>query len=202
MFTCPAEVWCANFVDANTVVTGGDEGSWKIWDLRMPLITNRPVHHGTDDFGAGVTVLAPHPRNPKLLAVGSYDETVALFDLRKTTAGGGTPEALYHSESLGGGIWRCKWHPYQDHKLLVAAMHGGCVVGAFDNLESHVGVGAASGDLPPSCEAVDFRVQKEFKVHKSMAYGIDWLASGGTGGADAAASCSFYDKAMYLWNAN
>lgn len=179
MFTVPAEVWCANFIDSNTVVTGGDEGSWKLWDLRQPLL--RPVHHGQDDFGAGVTVLSPHPQNSQLLAIGSYDETVAIFDLRQANS----PQSLYHSESLGGGIWRCKWHPFDANKLLVAAMHGGCVVGEFQGLSTT----NIEGNI-------EFQIQNEFKLHKSMAYGIDWLSSGKK---DTAASCSFYDKAMYLW---
>lgn len=183
MFTVPAEVWCANFIDSNTVVTGGDEGGWKLWDLRQPLL--RPVHHGLDDFGAGVTVLSPHPKNSHLLAIGSYDETVAVFDLRQV----GSPQSLYHSESLGGGIWRCKWHPFDTNKLLVAAMHGGCVVGEFRGL---------STTNPEETSSIEFRIQKEFRLHKSMAYGIDWLSSR-SGRKDAAASCSFYDKAMYLW---
>ena len=196
IFTCPAEVWCANFIDTNTVVTGGDEGSWKVWDLRQPL-TGKPVYHGKDDFGAGVTVLAPHPKNPRLLAVGSYDETVAVFDLRKSvgcssSSSNRRPDELYHSNSLGGGIWRCKWHPFDHNKLLVAAMHGGCVVGGFEGLYG------TNGEERSEFSKVGFRIQKEFKLHKSMAYGIDWLSS--SSGIETAASCSFYDKAMYLWN--
>ncbi len=186
MFGCPAEVWCANFIDENTVVTGGDEGSWKIWDLRQDL--NTPIFHGKRDFEAGVTVLAPHPRIPNLLAVGSYDETIAIYDLTKTVDNASPdrrPEQLYKSESLTGGIWRLKWHPFDSNKLLVAAMHGGCVVGKFEGLDSK------GSDLT-------LKIQNDFKLHKSMAYGIDWLAT--SSGVEAAASCSFYDKAMYLWN--
>mmetsp|Transcript_9442 Transcript_9442/g.20434 ORF Transcript_9442/g.20434 Transcript_9442/m.20434 type:complete len:463 (+) Transcript_9442:125-1513(+) len=206
MFTCPAEVWCANFIDSNTVVTGGDEGSWKVWDLRQPLI--KPVYHAKDDFDAGVTVLSPHPRRENLLAIGSYDETIALFDLRRmTTASNSTnkrPETLYHSDSLGGGIWRCKWHPFEDNRLLVAAMHGGCVLGQFDGLGSP-GTNDQENDMSTR---ISFNIQKQFTLHKSMAYGIDWLAYPGaktesdniaSKGVEAAASCSFYDNAMYLW---
>jgi len=197
IFNCPAEVWCANFIDSNTVVTGGDEGGWKVWDLRQSL-SSKPIHHGKDDFGAGVTVLSPHPRIENLLAIGSYDETVALFDLRKTTNADNSnrrPEALYHSESLGGGIWRCKWHPFEDHKLLVAAMHGGCVVGNFDGLHAYEASGEATG--------VGFKIQNKFELHQSMAYGVDWLLKNDKltddRGMEVAASCSFYDKALYLW---
>ena len=205
---CPAEVWCACFVDSETVATGGDDGSWKVWDLRAPL-TGPPVHHAPDDFGAGVTVLSPHPRLEKLLAVGSYDETIALFDLRysgSSSSGGRRrpPRALYRSESLGGGIWRCKWHPTRDDRLLVAAMHGGCAMGDFGNLR--LALGGGGHDIAGTAAAVGFEVRRRFGLHKSMAYGIDWLVGGNNQScnsrtADVAASCSFYDRAMYLWNA-
>eukprot|EP00536_Pseudo-nitzschia_multiseries_P006379 jgi/Psemu1/192928/e_gw1.134.90.1 len=203
MFTCPAEVWCANFIDSNVVVTGGDEGSWKIWDLRQGL--HKPVHHGNNDFDAGVTVLSPHPKIKNLLAVGSYDETIALFDLRRLTttsnnnndATNKRPESLYHSDSLGGGIWRCKWHPFEDDQLLVAAMHGGCVVGKLDGLGTAISNNGEK-NITPDC--ISFRSQKQFTLHQSMAYGIDWLVyPGARNESEAAASCSFYDKAMYLW---
>ena len=214
MFTSPAEVWCCSFVsvngsggesnDDNTptnfVATGGDEGSWKLWDLRTNL--NRPIHHGQNDFDAGVTILSPHPRHNHLLAVGSYDETIALFDLRYLSSStSGKPTSLFHSESLGGGIWRCKWHPYQDNRLLVAAMHGGCRVIEFN----HLGLEDSNPDSPP----ITLDIQQKFTKHKSMAYGADWLAYPTTSSngvvteyTEVAASCSFYDQAMYLWKTN
>ena len=185
-----------------------DEGSWKLWDIRMSL--SRPCHHGNDDFQAGVTVLSPHPRRDHLLAVGSYDETIALFDLRrmvtKSNSSNKRPETLCRSDPLGGGVWRCKWHPFEDDRLLVAAMHGGCVVGNFDGMKAN-GYPEEGKD---ALRTISFDVQKKFTLHNSMAYGTDWLvypresitSNARHKGVEAAASCSFYDRAMYLWETN
>jgi len=93
-----------------------------------------------------------------------------------------------HSGPLGGGIWRIKWHPVDDCQMLVAAMHGGCRVVQIDTLENDTLVMTAT---------------REFTEHKSMAYGADWLVCKHPteeGYFEAAASCSFYDKAVYLWD--
>lgn len=184
MFRSPAEVWCANFTsETNVVMSGGDEGTLKIWDLRAGLSSPMQV---LKNFEAGVTVLSPHPRVNHLVACGSYDETVAIFDLRYGSQS--KPKVLCHSDALGGGIWRIKWHPFDDAKLLLGAMHGGCRVVCLDGLES--------AEQPVG--SVSFRIQQEFTNHESMAYGADWLACKDMQ-VDAAASCSFYDRALYLW---
>jgi diphthamide biosynthesis protein 7 len=201
MFTAPAEVWCCAFVgdnddgDTNIVATGGDEGSWKLWDLRTSLA--KPVHHCPDDFDAGVTVISPHPRQSHLLVVGSYDETIALYDARYQSLSQQQPKSIFHSSSLGGGIWRCKWHPHDHNRLLVAAMHGGCRVVTFDGLISGTDEDTDTAESPPIIMTVD----QAFTEHKSMAYGADWLVYGSSEKTrtEVAASCSFYDQAMYLW---
>jgi diphthamide biosynthesis protein 7 len=137
--------------------------------------------HVMQHFEAGVTCISMDPTtNSNICAVGSYDETIALYDVRMTC----TP--IFHSKPLGGGIWRIKWHPHHHNRLLLAAMHGGCCVGEFQD----------SGE---------FIVTKEFTNHESMAYGADWLVSGCAHDdedlVEAAASCSFYDRAVYLWDA-
>ena len=176
----PVEVWTACFAtDTNngqTVLSGGDDTKLKLWDARD---TTRPMQV-LQHFEAGVTVLSMDPRRSNVVAVGSYDETIALYDVRKAS----TP--MSKSASLGGGIWRIKWHPYDSNRLLVAAMHGGCFV---VNLE-----GDASNP--------EFRVTNKFTKHESMAYGADWLVRGQSESHDvseAASSCSFYDRAVYLW---
>ena len=175
----PTEVWCACFAtDGNNeqiVLTGGDDCKLKLWDLRS---TSRPVQV-LNHFEAGVTILSPNPKRPHIVAVGSYDETIAIHDVRCAS------KPLQHSTSLGGGIWRIKWHPEIDNRLLVAAMHGGCRVVDLEGDES----------------GADFRVTKEFTKHESMAYGADWILANGGDDDDfeAAVSCSFYDRAIYLW---
>ena len=184
MFTCPAEVWSAAFVGGlhtNMVMSGGDEGSLKVWDIRS---TNRPTQV-LKHFEAGATVVAPHPRKSNLVACGSYDETICLYDIRYLSP----KKPLGHSGPMGGGIWRIKWHPIDDCQMLVAAMHGGCRIVQVDTL--------LENDTPV------LTATKEFTEHKSMAYGADWLVCNHPtqeGYFEAAASCSFYDKAVYLWD--
>eukprot|EP00980_Cylindrotheca_fusiformis_P024259 scaffold11680_cov142-Cylindrotheca_fusiformis.AAC.17 len=187
MFRSPAEVWCASFTtDINVVMSGGDEGNLKIWDLREGVTS--PCHV-IKSFEAGVTVISPHPRIDHLVACGSYDETVAIFDLRHVSKA--KPNPLYHSASIGGGIWRMKWHPFDDSKLLIGAMHGGCRVVHLDGFR----------DSRDSQKSITFQIQQEFTNHDSMAYGADWLADKDTK-IEIAASCSFYDRALFLWEAN
>lgn len=191
IFQSPAEVWSACFTsDPNIVLTGGDEGYLKIWNLLAG--TTQPMHVLKNHFQAGVTVLSPHPRRQHLVACGSYDETVSLLDLRSLSES--QPKLLCHSEPLGGGMWRIKWHPIDDEYLLLGAMHGGCRVVKVDGIEL---IGEGGGE-------VKMQIQQEFTKHKSMAYGADWLVSErlGSDRVQAAVSCSFYDRAMYLWRVN
>lgn len=190
MFHCPAEVWSACFTpsNSNVVLTGGDEGYLKIWDLRAG--TSHPMHNLKNNFQAGVTVLSPHPRKEYMVACGSYDETIALLDLRQVSEC--QPKAICQSDPLGGGMWRIKWHPLDDNRMLLGAMHGGCRVVKLDGLES----------LEEENLSMGLHVEQKFTNHKSMAYGADWLVckrQGSKGWFQAAVSCSFYDRAMYLW---
>jgi diphthamide biosynthesis protein 7 len=214
MFSNPAEVWCASFVgvrvnsDAvsssspptstttttttttnatNLVATGGDEGSWKVWDIRAGF--TQPVYHAANDFDAGVTVISPHPRHPHLLAVGSYDETIRLYDIRaesslvlslpSSPSSSISVNRLFHSDSLGGGIWRLKWHPYDDCRLLIAVMHGGCRVVEFNHLfwndNDDNSNNKNDDDLNENNRDITMNVLQEFREHESMTYGADWL---------------------------
>jgi diphthamide biosynthesis protein 7 len=193
MFKSPAEVWSACFTtNPNVVLTGGDEGNLKIWDLRAGTTS---AQHVLKHFEAGVTVLSPHPRREHLVACGSYDETIALLDLRLVSSETQKPKPLCHSEPLGGGMWRMKWHPLDDDRLLLGAMHGGCRVVKLNGMEL---LNTAENSSP-----VAIQVQQKFTKHESMAYGADWLVCqrpGEAGRVQAAASCSFYDRALCLWD--
>ena len=170
----PAEVWSCGFADrGKMVISGGDDGKVKFWDIRS---TMKPIKI-LQDFEAGVTAISPHPRKEYLVAIGSYDETIAIYDLRYMSQ-----KLMNRSESVGGGIWRIQWHPTNDDRLLLAAMHGGCRV----------------LDLTWSVDRPSFNVMTYFTEHESMAYGADWLVQ--EHGVETAASCSFYDRATFLWD--
>jgi diphthamide biosynthesis protein 7 len=173
----PAEVWSCSFAaEGKLVVTGADDAKIKFWD---PRALARPVQVLANHFEAGVTVISPHPRNPHLLAAGSYDETVGIFDIRYASQ-----KMISRSDKLGGGVWRIQWHPERDDRMLLAVMHGGCRVVELD----------PDDDFKPILKVV-----KEFTKHESMAYGADWLVNDDDT-IEAAASCSFYDRACYLWS--
>jgi diphthine methyl ester acylhydrolase len=211
MFTSPAEVWSASFAhdgDRNMVLSCGDEGCVKVWDIRS---TTRPMQI-LKTFNAGATCASHHPRHEHLVACGSYDETICLYDVRYFSS-----RPIAQSQPLGGGIWRLKWHPYRDYRLLVGAMHGGCRVvrinrwSTIDNDEER---------------DVSMKVTKRFTEHErydtelssrhcrhtfltnipfdcSMVYGADWLVCRHptqNGYFEAAASCSFYDRNVFLWD--
>ncbi|GKY91953.1 hypothetical protein MPSEU_000166900 [Mayamaea pseudoterrestris] len=212
MFKSPAEVWSVCFADScfgsKAVVSCGDDGLAKVWDLRA---TDRPMQT-LQHFDAGVTCVAPHPRLDYLMVMGSYDETICLYDTRYM-------KPLCKSSALGGGIWRLKWHPLRNDRLLVAAMHGGARVVDFDGLDSYAHASMSENEMgsdsptpatipesspTSSSNMISYSITKEFCEHKSMCYGADWLVhrqSGRDGPQfEAAATCSFYDKATYLWS--
>ncbi|KAL7566564.1 hypothetical protein ACA910_000633 [Epithemia clementina (nom. ined.)] len=150
---CPAEVWSADFCgeNDNLIVSCADDAKLKFWDVRCldnsSSSSSSSSSHGNHQnkksafppnpamvvctalsFEAGTTCSSRHPRQDFLLACGSYDETVSLLDLRYMVNGSGKPIRLGQPRAVGGGVWRLKWHPVRDNRLLVAAMHGGCRV--------------------------------------------------------------------------
>jgi len=196
LFGCPSEVWTCCFAASattgqsavsndgtNVVISGGDDCIMKLWDVRSHL-SQPTTKIGNDEFDAGVTAVSYHPTMEHVFAVGSYDEVVRLYDIR-------TLRDPLCRVSVGGGVWRIRWHPNSDNKILVGAMHGGCRVVTFDEL--------AGNGLKDSC--VEARIQSEFTKHESMAYGADWLIidDGGKVACEYAASCSFYDRRVCLW---
>ena len=235
LFGVPAEVWTACFgprgfgggdssgtedcdLHNPVVISGGDDCSLKVWDLRSSL--SRPsVKVGSEEFEAGVTAVSSHLRLPHVFASGSYDETVRFWDVRNM----GQPLCRC---DVGGGVWRIRWHPHQDGTVLVAAMHGGCRIVEVTGLTgggdaAAVGGGGGGGDGGRT--ASRGQVVAEFKEHESMAYGADWISSSarmidaegldscGTGEIDSigdgnlsrtfvAASCSFYDRRAFIWD--
>ncbi|TFK41150.1 WD40-repeat-containing domain protein [Crucibulum laeve] len=171
------EPWIAawNYWDTNILYSGGDDLKLKAWDVRQgfmqPTFTNKR-------FDAGITSIQSHPYIDNLIAVGSYNNIVQLFDIRK-------PLTSIAQVDVGGGAWRVKWHPSASRKddLLVACMHDGFKVVTF-NFDS---------------PGIQTEIKKRFDLHSSLAYGVDWSFGPSIGDESVIGSCSFYDHSMYVW---
>ncbi|PBL01145.1 WD-40 repeat-containing protein [Armillaria gallica] len=178
------EPWIAawNYWDTNMVFSGGDDLQMKGWDVREDL--TKPIFVNKR-FDAGITSIQSHPYVEKLIAVGSYDNLVRLFDTRK-------PSVPISQIDVGGGAWRVKWHPSSTRKndLLVACMHDGFKIVSFDHLLSDDSLRANTGN----------RIVKRFDEHESLAYGVDWSYATPEGDHTVIASCSFYDHLLHTWS--
>ncbi|KAJ4486148.1 WD40-repeat-containing domain protein [Lentinula aciculospora] len=183
------EPWIAawNYWDANMIYSGGDDLKLKGWDIRTdlrdPIFVNKR-------FEAGITTIQSHPYIEHLLAVGSYDSSVRLFDVRK-------PVPLSQTD-VGGGAWRVKWHPSATRKsdLLVACMHDGFKILRFDELATETKNLEDMQLLSSSATVI-----QRFDEHQSLAYGVDWsFAPSSNDKKTAIASCSFYDHNLRFWS--
>ncbi|KAF9076287.1 WD-40 repeat-containing protein [Rhodocollybia butyracea] len=171
------EPWIAawDYWDTNIVFSGGDDFKLKGWDVRSPMCNPTFVNRR---FDAGITTIQSHPHVEHLLAVGSYDSNVTLFDTRK-------PLVSLSQTDVGGGAWRVKWHPsaYRRSDLLVACMHDGFKILRFDEL------------------AWTSNSEYRFDAHESLAYGVDWSFAPSTKDQKTAiVSCSFYDHSLHFWS--
>lgn len=182
------EPWIAawNYWDENIVYSGGDDSTWKGWDLREDSYS--PFFANKRSFEAGVTTIQTHIHRQHYVAVGSYDEHVRIFDTRNPMK----PLSTVH---VGGGVWRVKWHPSarRENDLLLACMHDGFKVVRLPS--GTLGEGASlTGD--------EGEIVTSFKDHDSLAYGVDWSRSDKDGGPQSqtlVASCSFYDHSLKTW---
>lgn len=188
------EVWMVVFDrwHSDLLFSGADDCTFKGWDLRQgcddPALDMRFSNHKA--HGAGVCCIAPSPMSEYVVATGSYDGFVRLWDTRRC-------ERPVVSEELdtGGGVWRVKWQPRHAHVLGAACMHGGFVVltcgsGGLTVAQTHTGPDA------------------------SLAYGLDWgyesLPALGLSAEPPevsseypyflVAGCSFYDQTVHLWS--
>ncbi|PVG03357.1 WD40 repeat-like protein [Serendipita vermifera] len=183
------EPWIAawNYWNISMVYTGGDDLSWKAWDMRTDL--SSPLFINKRSFDGGVTSIQSHPYYEHYVAVGSYDEHVRLFDIRR-------PQKPVETVHVGGGAWRVKWHPFAERKqdLLVACMHDGFKVVRFS------GEALGGHSREQATHETSFIVRR-FDEHTSLAYGADWCYSEQlSNDKTLIASCSFYDHLLKTWS--
>ncbi|XP_011635859.1 diphthine methyltransferase [Pogonomyrmex barbatus] len=147
-FTWPAhefQAWIAayDYDCSNLFYTGGDDSKFLGFDTRTKLSTPTFCKK---DHTAGVTSIHNNVNKPFLLATGSYDHIMRLWDKRYFMQ-------PISTVNLKGGIWRLKWDPFTRQYLLAACMYNGFKIVLNDMLLS---------------------VVAEYNEHQSIAYGCDW----------------------------
>jgi diphthamide biosynthesis protein 7 len=154
-----------------------------------PTCSSADCRVGVSRFDAGVTCIQSHPNVEHLVAVGSYDATVRLFDSRK-------PLKPLAQAQVGGGAWRVKWHPSpsRSNDLLVAAMHDGFKIVRFHDIGRQT-------DPSSHTDGTNWGFVRRYDEHKSLAYGVDWSYESWQDQPSQTliASASFYDHALHLW---
>jgi len=168
------EAWICAFdcFHRNIVYSGGDDMKLKRWDLRIDPSTSGATHTNSKAHSAGVCSFASHPLKEHILASGSYDENVLIWDTRNF-------KRPLSETNVGGGVWRLKWRPGDDGKtLLCGCMHGGAHVLDFggDNFEESQRIASYHG-------------------HPTITYGADFNHSD----TSVVATAAFYDHQMHIW---
>ncbi|XP_065898342.1 diphthine methyltransferase-like isoform X2 [Dysidea avara] len=110
------EAWivAADRWNTNIIYSGGDDCKLLVWDHRDNQLIRCVKYHDM-----GVCSIQSSPHQEHLLVSGSYDENVCLWDTRYLS------KKPISCASVGGGVWRLKWHPTKPQYLLAACMHAG-----------------------------------------------------------------------------
>uniref|UniRef100_A0A2P2IC08 methylated diphthine methylhydrolase n=1 Tax=Hirondellea gigas TaxID=1518452 RepID=A0A2P2IC08_9CRUS len=167
------EAWITafNYWNPSLVYSGGDDCKFIGYDIRCGLentiFTNK-------EHGAGVTSLHSNDVREHLLASGSYDEIVRLWDTRHM-------RRSVRECCVSGGVWRLKWRPLSGDELITACMYNN-----FHVLREN-----------EVCNGGGLEIIESYTEHESIAYGVDW--SWQQGEETTIVSASFYDNFVSLW---
>jgi diphthine methyl ester acylhydrolase len=163
------EAWITAFdtFDRNVLYSGGDDCALSVWDIRAS------DHVLSRKRSMGVTSIQHSPCDENLLLTGGYDEIVCQWDTRNW-------KRPVDELSIGGGVWRIKFHPQDPSLVATASMHNGFHILNIETKE----------------------ILSNYTEHESLAYGIDWLSCRNEGNNPEASlvSSSFYDKALHVWS--
>lgn len=163
-----------DYCSDNIFYSGGDDNKFLTFDTRtgsIPVLCN-------SKHTSGVTSIHSNAVKPFMLATGSYDEILRLWDKRNMKRP--TSEI-----NLKGGIWRLKWDPFTHQYLFAACMYEG-----FKIVNSNY----------------DMSIIGHYNKHCGISYGCDWsllkkedvsrlkVSSGET----LISTCSYQDCALKL----
>ncbi|XP_077259933.1 diphthine methyltransferase [Temnothorax americanus] len=147
-FAWPAHMFQAwivafDYRDPFVFYSGGDDDRFLCFDCRTG---SRPVVE-SKEHTTGVTSVHSNVNETFLLATGSYDQSVRLWDKRNF-------KKPISKICLDGGIWRLKWDPFTRQYLFAACMRNGF------NIVNHTDVISS--------------VVVNYKEHEGLSYGCDW----------------------------
>ncbi|CAH1179744.1 unnamed protein product [Phaedon cochleariae] len=171
------EAWIAAFYywNTNIIFSGGDDSMFLKFDKR---VGNQPVSRNRS-HGAGVTSIHSNKSKEFIVATGSYDEYVRIWDTRNM-------KSEMSSIKMPGTLWRLKWDPFLQTHLLAACMLGGVHILNVQDIERMKIVGS-------------------YYEHKNIAYGADWCYSNKEfcdnfdgPGSSILGTCSFYDHLLCI----
>ncbi|XP_078347237.1 diphthine methyltransferase-like isoform X2 [Oculina patagonica] len=200
------EAWIVAFDAWNSsiVYSGGDDCLFRGWDTRTdcqkPTFTSKRHDMGVSSIQCNLSY-------EHIMATGSYDENILVWDTRNTR------HPLCSSQP-GGGVWRIKWHPVHGDTMLTACMYDGFHILKFNKtnggqcLEKVVSYNEKAS-LAYGADWCRKNMQPSKELHREMLPGsegndelkdTDVNKNSDDTHTDLIATCSFYDHALNLWN--
>lgn len=201
------EMWIVSFNShtPHLLYSGADDCKFRGWDIRQTNTLRTSIFTDTT-HEMGVCSIQNHPTREHILATGSYDEAMRIWDTRQMK------EPII-THAMGGGAWRVRWNPSNDTKrkdtILCCAMNNGFAVVDvdFDKVDPSEAASSSSSSTDSSpISSGRATTVVSYKAHASLAYGADWCAApididtnGTQQEAELIATCSFYDKQLNVW---